>query len=347
MRTLAPVAIVTLALLGCESKPAPTPGPAPAATDGTPAAAKAPETAGDPTPEPAGHSWTLLTAAKDGNYHAAGTQLAEVIKGGQYTLDVKESPGSFHNVNAVGSGKADMAMAQYDTIMVYHNQGDEGRKIAEGAKVFAPIGREFIHVLAGKDTGIKSINDLVGRRIGVGPLHSGSWISAWAVMHHLHNIDVEKDESMFKGEHAEQLEKLIAGDLDAIFITTAPGMPLLAKVDKEQAARIKMLGVATDYVLAAPLSDVYDLSNVPAGTYPFQPDAVKTYYTRSYLLIGADLDTDAVKGLAAAVFSKDKVLAAKNGPWKGLEAQLVENDLDRAPYHPGVAAHFGKTPKAP
>lgn len=344
MKHLSLVVVALLALSACDSKqPAPEPAPAEPAAEAPKAANPAPAKAApsEAPKEKQATRLTLLAASKDGNYHKAATAMSDAVKAKGFDIQVKESPGSFHNIEALGTGQADMALAQYDTIMVYQNQGDEGRKIIERAKVFAPAGRELVHVIAGVDTKIEGIMDLNGRRIGVGPKHSGSWISAWAVMHHLHKQNVEAEtDSFFLGEHKDQLKKVLEGDLDAMFVTTAPGMPLLQKVTAEDSARLTLLGLPKDYIVKMPMDAVYVVGSIPAGSYPFAKEAVETFSTRSYLLVRADIPEADVTALAKAFYFKSDDLANASDNWRDLHPNIIREDIQRNPYHPGVIAEF-------
>ena len=283
----------------------------------------------------------ILTASADGNYFKAATQLQGTLKDFGYKLDVRTSPGSFHNVDQLGLGKTDLAIAQFDTIMVYVGLGEEGKKKADNAQALAPLGEEFIHVIVNKKAGIKTLADLKGKRISVGPEHSGSWISAWNVMFHLNGVNIEEDDKIVKATYQASIDDLVEGELDAAFITTAQGMPLLKSVPDDKAGALALLSLGEGFKLDDKLAAVYQVRDIPAGTYPFQDKDARTLATSSYLLASKEYASGDVQQIAAALFSNAEGLKAQDPIWSLVSLEHVKGELDRVPYHKGVLDHLG------
>ena len=345
MKKIAWMALATLMLAGCPGeKPANQAVESPAAPEADKApkekpAADADKKAPAQAKEVKLQELTLLTATKDGNYHSAGVEFAAAARKGDFDIKVQISPGSFHNVQSLGDGTADLAMAQYDTIMLFQNQGAEGQKVVARSKVFGAVSTELIHILVRKGAGIASLADLKGKKVGVGPKYSGSWISAWAVMHYLQKVDVEKDPGFQKGSHAEQLKALTDGTLDAIFITTAPGMPLLKKMDPASAEKISLLSLPEGFALKAPMDAIYSVQAIPPKTYPFQADGSTTALaTSSYLLARADLSEDQIAALAKTVYADNSGL--RSDFWLEMSTDAAEVEASSVPYHAGVRKHL-------
>jgi hypothetical protein len=284
----------------------------------------------------------VLTASPDGNYFKIANQLAQAMAGSEHKLDVRTSPGSFHNVSELGKGKTDLAIAQFDTIMVYIGLGEEGKKAVDSTMAVAPLGEEFIHILVRKESGIKTIADLEGKRIAVGPHHSGSWVSAWNVMYYLNGKDIEKGGvKVTKENYQSSIDKLVSGELDALFITTSPGMPLLKSLPDEKANAISMLALGEDFELSEKLSLAYSIREIPAGTYPFDSGAVRTLATRSYLLAGKSFPKEDVKKMAAVIYGGAEKLMAVDPVWSLLSEKHIKSEMNKVPYHDGVLEHMG------
>ena len=75
---------------------------------------------------------TILTGSKKGNYYKAATELNEVL-GKKLKLEVKESAGSFENLKQVGQNKADYAIVQLDTLIMFLRMGDPHKGWANNA----------------------------------------------------------------------------------------------------------------------------------------------------------------------------------------------------------------------
>jgi hypothetical protein len=297
-----------------------------------PASAKPPET-------PA--TLRILSGSKSGNYYKAAQELAEAL-GHQPALDVLESAGSFSNIGQLGSGKSDLAIAQFDALKVFLKLGSKRAKMAQSSLVLAPLGLEYVHILVNQNAGIAKIEDLVGKKICVGPMHSGSWISAWSVMFHMNEVNIEKTEGISKLEYEPALDKLMAGELDVLFVTTAPGMPLLAELGAAAATKIGLLSFDKDFEVPEGARGSYLLESIPAGTYPFEKNEVYTLATPSYLLGRADLDKSTVTSLATAIYDAGGVLRKQSELWKHATKERVKQDLEnKVPYHPAVRDYLG------
>ena len=137
------------------------------------------------------------------------------------------------------------------------------------------------------------------------------------------------------------MAKLAGGALDAQFITTAAGMPLLKSVTADQASKMALLSLGKDLALPKDLTPVYSLRPVKAGTYPFQAEEVTTLATPSYLLVYRPYDEARVKKLAATIYAADAGLGGKGGMWNDLSNESAKAQASDTPYHSGVLAHFG------
>lgn len=283
----------------------------------------------------------ILTASTGGNYYKAATELQRVWEGTDFKLSIQTSPGSFHNVRAVGEGKSMLAISQFDTIMVYFGMNDEGRRLAESCHVLAPLGEEYIHIVVNKEAGIESLADLKGKRINVGPEHSGSWVSAWTLMHYINKTNITADKNVTQSTYEQALADLADGKLDAAFLTTAPGMPLLKSLPADKAEKLSLLSLPADFEMPEALQPVYKLREVPAGTYPFQKEASTTLATGSYMIVQRDADAEKIKALAAAVYGQAEQLGKSSTLWSRLDPAQVKAEAGKIPYHAGVLAHLG------
>jgi TRAP transporter TAXI family solute receptor len=283
----------------------------------------------------------ILTGSRSGNYYKAARELNELL-GESEKLEIKETHGSFDNISRLGSGEADFAIAQFDALQVFLKLGDARSKMAQRALVVAPLDFEYVHIVVRQKAQIRSIGDLTGKRLGVGPEHSGSWISAWAVMFHINNVNIESAKDVHKLEYQAAIEGLRAGTLDAAFITTAPGMPLLVDLGAEAALDVELLSLGDDFEIPEVVLNTYLVEAIPKKTYPWQPEAVSTLATPSYLLARRELDADTVGGLAKVIYGKSDELKKKSQLWKHVSSERVKQDLAaHVPYHPGVKAHLG------
>ena len=80
---------------------------------------------------------------------------------------------------------------------------------------------------------------------------------------------------------------------------------------------------------------------IPADTYPGQPDPIETITIKATMVVDTDLDEEVVYQLTAAIFDHADEITQENA--KGAELS-VENATSgiTVPFHPGAARYFAE-----
>jgi TRAP transporter TAXI family solute receptor len=284
---------------------------------------------------------SILTGSKSGNYYKAATELSQALGEG-FVLDIQQSAGSFDNISKLGTGEVDLAIAQFDTVKVFLKLEDKHRRMAEACAVIAPLAYEHVHILVSKSSGINEPKDLAGKKLSVGPEHSGSWISAWSLMFHLNKVNIETATHIEKLSYPDSIAKLRDGKLDGMFVTTALGMPFLKAQPADLQKKVRLLSLSKGFAVPPGATGTYTIKPIPAGTYRWQPTEVLAFATPSYLLANRKLSKPLVRRIAAALYGQADLLANKSLLWTSLSRERVARDIyKRVPYHLGVKAHLG------
>lgn len=137
---------------------------------------------------------TITTATSGGSFYAQGIALAQVwIESLGINSSSQGSNGSAENVDILARGEAQVAFMQNDVAMyAYRGQkAFETRKL-EDLRVMAPLGLTHYHILVDSNSNIIKIEDLRGKRVGIGRPNSGQASSSLAILGSF-GIDVEKD----------------------------------------------------------------------------------------------------------------------------------------------------------
>ncbi|WP_204368440.1 TAXI family TRAP transporter solute-binding subunit [Neosynechococcus sphagnicola] len=181
---------------------------------------------------------SILTGAKTGLYYQAAIELNQVLKPDGFTLKIQESPGSFNNLKELGSGNGDLAFAQQDAFRLLKGVTDQNlAQLAENVDVFAPVNHEVIHIVVNQASGIKSLADLHGKVVAVGPEDSGTYVSA-ILLYQLSNLDVTR-ESLLLMSIQDALAKVQTGEIDAAFYTAGVGAPLVERDPSNRRLNVK------------------------------------------------------------------------------------------------------------
>jgi uncharacterized protein len=285
---------------------------------------------------------TIMTGSSNGNYYKAAVELNEVAKKGNFELEIKESSGSNDNISELGAGKVQLALAQYDVILLNAlYMGAERKAIVNKCFVVAPMSHEYIHIVVNNKSGIQSIGDLKDKKISVGPVNSGSWISAFIITRAFGNFDIANSQTAVNLSNDEAIKKLLAGELDAIFITSMLGMPALKAVSEDNSEKISLLSFGDKFEVPEGFQNIYGLLKVPAGTYPWQKSEMFTLGTFSYLLAFSDYDKKQIEAFSKTIYENADKLRSKSNLWEVVSKEYSQKEMKTGvPYHEGTSNYL-------
>jgi TRAP transporter TAXI family solute receptor len=134
-------------------------------------------------------SVSIATGDTGGPYYLVGGTIAGLLDQGpagasKLKASVEPSKGSVENVKKLMAGEVDFAIVQADILEdAIRGQGlweESGPQ--EGLNVVTRLQQEMVTLVVGADSGIKSLKDLRGKRVNVGPDGSGTRINAIKVL---------------------------------------------------------------------------------------------------------------------------------------------------------------------
>jgi len=283
---------------------------------------------------------SIATGGTGGVYYPLGGAMAKIfnenIEGAN--ANAEATGASIANIQLVEDGDAQLALIQND-ISYYAYEGiemyeDKGKQ--ESVRGMATVYPETIQIVAHGDSGIESVEDMVGKKVAVGDVGSGTEANARQILaaHGITYDDITPDYLSF----AEAADNLRDGHIDAAFITA--GFPTAAITEITQVSDVKIVPVAQDIVDALKVDyPFYTGVEIPAGTYRGQDDDVNTVAVMAMLVVPADMDEELAYNMTKALFENLDVLAAAHD--RGADLKL-ESALDgmSLPLHPGVQKYF-------
>ncbi len=245
------IAIVAL-LAACA--PAPTPAPTAAPPTKAPAveptkapvattAPAQPTAAPKPTeaPKPAEKmAFSLVTGGTGGVWYPLGGAISGVVKKAvpNTEITVESTTAATDNLKLLTAGKAGMAFA-YDYHAGWLNEGKmPGVPGTFNARIMMAFYEQPLHVVTKEGTGIKTLEDLKGKRVSTGAPNSGTEEQAGYVLKAL-GIDWDKDLKREKLGAAECVAGLKDGKLDAFFWSGA--VPTSSIIDLSNTPGLKMV----------------------------------------------------------------------------------------------------------
>ncbi|MBR1804830.1 MAG: TAXI family TRAP transporter solute-binding subunit [Selenomonadaceae bacterium] len=279
------------------------------------------------------------TGGTGGMYYAYGTELAKMIStdGKTRSLDVKTTAGSAANLRLLHEKFLDLAIVQSDTLSNAVNGLGVFAAIGEGSGYAAVAGlyTEACQIVVAKNSDIKTVNDLVGKKVSVGERESGVLQNAEQILL-AHGLTFEMLEPQYLSfaDAAVALEK---NQIDAFFITA--GAPTSAVAELAAKKEIRLLSIAEEIQNnMMKLYKGYTRCTIPAGSYPNQTSDVQTIGVKAVLVASTDLKDDEVAYLTEFIFRNANTLPHNSGD-KKLDTKYAVADIP-ASFHAGAAKYY-------
>ena len=217
----------------------------------------------------------IMTGGPKGTYAQFGRDIRDLALSCHINIDVVESEGSLANIYAIQEKPATpFGIVQSDVLeyMLGFVKSDRDiRSMVAQTGVAFPLYNEEVHLLA--RAAIESLEDLKGRRVGVGPAGSGTNLTATTVLG-ISQVPV-KEQIL---SPADGLKAMRSNSLDAFFyVSGAPDDFLLHEVTPED--NFGLVSITTPALL-----DHYQPVKIQKETYPWLKKDVQTIAVKTVLM---------------------------------------------------------------
>lgn len=253
---------------------------------------------------------------------------------------VESSGASVANAQLIGTGDADFALLQNDIAFYAYNgvglPAFKDKPVKNMGGVFT-IYPELVHIVASQASGVKSVKDLKGKRVVLGPQGSGTEQNALQILevHGLKESDLARAERIDAAAAADQIKD---GRTDAAFFTT--GLNSAVIVDTFITGRAVMVPVGPAEAEALRKKyPFYTIEKIPANTYKGQEREVQTPAVMAMMVARADLPEDLVYRFTKAIFDNLPQFHAAHAAAKSLTLQTALSGMP-IPLHPGAEKFF-------
>ncbi|MCD8054232.1 MAG: TAXI family TRAP transporter solute-binding subunit [Lachnospiraceae bacterium] len=279
---------------------------------------------------------TVATGPTSGIYFPIGGAFAEALSTAGYTTSAQATGASAENISMILNGEAEIAIAMQDSVMQAYEGVDayEGEDPATNLRALMRLWPNYVQLVTLADSGIESVEDLKGKKVGVGAANSGVEINARAI-YAAYGMTYE-DSDVDYLSYGEAIEQMKNGQCDAAFVTS--GIPNATVT--ELATSYDMVIVPIDGEGRDNLLDTYSYyaaTTIPAGTYNNEED-VETVFVYNIMLVNEELDDALVYDMLDAIFENiDTIKASHNTADANIDITFGVSDV-AIPLHDGAAA---------
>lgn len=252
-----------------------------------------------------------------------------------YTVKAQSSAGSVENLRKINSGRMDFATVYSGHVYLGANglMKNDPKKYTNIRAVSFLYGAPA-QLIVRKGSGIKSVKDLAGKKVGVGNAGSGAFANCELFFSHMGVWDKIERNAMGYNDAAAAFGN---NQLDAFWLFTA--FPSGAVIMAAQTNDIEMIDLGTDAATSGFFEKYPYFAKlaIPAGTYKGVEVDTPSFQDSALWVTNKDVPDDIVYKLLSVIYT-DEGLAHMVSQKKTFKAMSIKNGVDGivTPLHPGA-----------
>lgn len=255
-----------------------------------------------------------------------------------FTVNVSASGGSVENIGKTISGDFDLSLAQNNLMNdAIKGEGEfEGIGSVDNIGVIASLFPEVVQVVTLKSKNINTLQDLKGKRIGVGAPGSGNK-EASELLLSLAGIN-DGDYSAYEEGFSDAKSKLQDGNIDAAIVVNAVPASTVEEL-QSTTKELKFLELDKDIIKEFVTNHQYTEYKMEAGTYEWQNENLNTVAFMGMLIANTDQVSEEI------AYEITKSLFEHSEDMKIAQAKLISKDaaftgVGTLPLHPGAKKYY-------
>ncbi|KZY28727.1 C4-dicarboxylate ABC transporter substrate-binding protein [Oleiphilus sp. HI0081] len=290
------------------------------------------------------HYMIVGTGGVTGVYYPTGGAVCRMINRQRsehgIRCGVESTQGSLYNLRKVRELDLDMAVVQSD--WQYH--------AVQGSEVFSSEGRdpalrsvfsiysEPFTVVARKDSGIQTLNDLKGKRINIGNKGSGHRATMEILMQAL-GWGSSLFSQVSELSSSDQSKALCDKQFDAmIFMAGHPSASIKAATSDCDSILIDVEGSEVNQLVTD--NAYYHEVTIPAGMYRGNPNEIKSFGVGATLVSSKDTPDEVIYQLTKSVFENFLEFKKLHPAFHALDKTKMVKEGLSAPLHAGAVRYY-------
>jgi hypothetical protein len=284
------------------------------------------------------------TGAITGVYYPAGGAICRLLNRGRnehgIRCSVESTGGSVSNLNAIRNSGIEFGIVQSDWQFNSFNGSGffaDQSPFKELRSVFSLYTETFTIAVLEK-SGIKTLDDIVGKKVNFGPLGSGMYATMEVLMS-VKNWKKESFSSITYLQPSEQPSALCEEKIDVMIY--AAGNPNGVLQEASQTCKIKLIpidDITIDKLIE--LNPYYVKAIVPGGMYANNQDSIKTFGVKASLVTSEKISDDVVYQITRSVFENFDNFKTLHPVFSSLKKEEMVSQGNSAPIHNGAMKYF-------
>jgi TRAP transporter TAXI family solute receptor len=266
---------------------------------------------------------TIATGNSTGVYYVLGGGMASLISAETpIRATAAETGASVQNIQQLVDGTYDIAFSLADTAADAVT-GKGSFTEPQPVRALGRIYSNYTQVVARKDSGITSIEDLRGKTVSTGSPKSGTEVIANRLLQSA-GLDPAKDVKAQRLDLAKTVDGLKDGTIDAFFWSGGLPTPNLTDLFTSQPDLAAFIDITPQLPKLQEINSVYAEGTIPAATYNLKSD-VKTIVVPNLLLVTDEFPANNACAITKLLWSSTDKLAQVHPSAKELDPKLAQD----------------------
>ncbi|MDC0933590.1 TAXI family TRAP transporter solute-binding subunit [Arcobacteraceae bacterium] len=283
---------------------------------------------------------TLGTGEENGTYYPVGLSMCKFINQKQKEIkcSVESTNGAIYNINAVLNEKFNFAISQSDTI--YHalnkTKNFKNSNTNELRSVIA-IYPELFSFIVSKQSNISKIEDIVGKKINIGSLNSGSELTTLEILneYNIKKTDLGQASSLDAMDTVDALKDNI---IDGYFFMVGhPTQNIKDAIELSDISIIPIKGKKIDSLVKK--RSYFTKASIDARLYEKIDTSIDTIGTKSVIISSAKVSEELVYNFVKIIMENFKEFKNSHGVYRNLTKESLFEGVT-APLHNGVKRYL-------
>lgn len=284
------------------------------------------------------------TGAITGVYYPAGGAICRLLNRGRkdhgIRCSVESTGGSVANLNAIRNGSIDFGIVQSDWQYHAYNGTEffsDQKPFKELRSVFSLYNETFTIAVQEKSS-IRTLDDLVGKKVNFGPQGSGMYATMDMLMG-IKGWNKQNFSTVTYLQPSEQPKALCDGKIDVMIY--AAGNPNGVLQEATQSCKVRIISIDLDVIdkLVA-TNSYYVKATIPGGMYAGNPSSIQTFGVKASLVTSEKANADTVYNIVKAVFENFDNFKTLHPVFSSLKKEDMIKEGNSAPIHPGALKYF-------
>jgi len=281
---------------------------------------------------------SIATGGTTGTYYPIGGAIAQTVSKHAPDLQVTAETGnaSAANLNLIGTHGIEIAFAQNDVTFWAYNGKFMFKSPFKNIRAIASLYPEHVHLITLKKTGIKSLEDLKGKRVSVGAPGSGVEADVRGIFQvaGLKYSDMKTDFLDFNAT----TQRFKDNQIDAGFVVA--GYPVASIMDLATTDDIQLISFDEAYLNKLTKDFPYFIkSTIPANTYKGVTGEIRTPAVMAILVCDANVPEATIYQFTKALWDNIGEVQKAHAKGKLITLKTALDGLT-VPLHPGAAKYY-------